>query len=480
MNLTPHPELPVAVIGAGPIGLAAAAHLAARGYAPHVIEAGASVAAHLESYRHVRLFSPWRYNLDKAATAALKAAGWREPTLDDLPTAGELIDRYLAPLARLPAIAAGLHLRTRVVAISREGFDRVKTRGRELAPFVLHVQTPEGPRQFRASAVLDASGTWGTPNPLGANGLAAPGEAELRGWIEYGMPDILGAFRRRYAGKHVLVVGSGHSALGSLLALAELAQDSPQTRIAWAIRGSNLAKIFGGGEADGFAARGALGSRLKHLYESGRLVLHRDFRVEALVRGARGIDVIGAGARAIDGVDEIIGATGARPDLSLARELRTRLDHWLESAEALAPLIDPNEHSCGTVRPHGFRELAHPEPGFFIVGAKSYGRAPNFLMATGYEQARSVVAALAGDLVSAADVQLELPETGVCSTQFAEDAAPAAGCCGGPAPAGVEACCVADADAKAAGEAGCGCGDPAPAAVIEQARAKASCGARCG
>jgi cation diffusion facilitator CzcD-associated flavoprotein CzcO len=475
------PELPVAVIGAGPIGLAAAAHLVARGYQPLVIEAGAGIAAHLESYRHVRLFSPWRYNLDPAATALLKQTGWREPALDELPTAGDIVDRYLAPLAQQPGIAMGLQLRTRVVAISREGFDRVKTKGRELAPFVLQVETPEGPRQFHASAVIDASGTWGTPNPLGANGLAAPGEAALRDRIEYGMPDVLGALRDRYAGKRVLVIGSGHSALGSLLALAELADHAPQTRIAWAIRGNNLAKIFGGGENDGFAARGALGRRLRKLHESGRLALHANFRVRALLRGPQGIDVLGEGSAAIAGVDEIIAATGARPDLSLARELRTRLDHWLESTEALAPLIDPNVHSCGTVRPHGFRELSHPETGFFIVGAKSYGRAPNFLMATGYEQVRSIVAALAGDLKAAEDVQLELPETGVCSTDFAEAPAGAAGCCGGPAPAGVEACCVADAEAKAAGDAGCGCGPAQPAvAAVAAPRAAAGCGPRCG
>lgn len=478
MSLT-HPELPVAVIGAGPIGLAAAAQLVARGYQPLVLERGAGVAAHLESYRHVRLFSPWRYNLDKAATALLQAAGWQAPTLDDLPSAGELVDRYLAPLARLPGIAAGLHFNARVVGISREGYDRVKTRGRELAPFVLQVETPEGPKQFRASAVLDASGTWGTPNPLGANGLPAVGEAALRNAIEYGMPDILGTQRGRYAGKRVLVVGSGHSALGSLLALAELAAQAPQTRIAWAIRGNNLARIFGGGEADGFAARGALGSRLKALHEAGGLVLHANFRIAGLRRGAHGIEVLGEGGAAIEGVDEVIAATGARPDLSLARELRTRLDHWLESTEALAPLIDPNVHSCGTVRPHGFRELSHPETGFYIVGAKSYGRAPNFLMATGYEQVRSVVAALAGDLAAAEDVQLELPETGVCSTQFADEAAPAA-CCGGPAPAEVQACCVADAQAKSAGEAGCGCSTSARPPVAEKPRVRASCGTTCG
>ncbi len=134
----------------------------------------------------------------------------------------------------------------------------------------------------------------------------------------------------------------------------------------------------------------------------------------------------------VDGIDEIICATGQRPDLTLTSELRLKLDPWLESTEALGPLIDPNLHSCGTVRPHGHRELAHPESGFYTVGVKSYGRAPTFLMATGFEQARSVVAAIAGDLAAADRVELELPETGVCSVNLAPEAA-ATGCCG-PAP----------------------------------------------
>ena len=178
--------------------------------------------------------------------------------------------------------------------------------------------------------------------------------------------------------------------------------------------------------------------------------------------------------------DEIIACTGFRPNLEMLNEVRLGLDSWLECTPALAPLIDPNEHSCGTVRPHGARELAHPEKNFFVVGMKSYGRAPTFLLATGYEQARSVVAFLAGDFEAAARVELELPETGVCNTTAAEGAA---GCCGGPAsasalaslrelrpdlavaasgrvggPAEVDDCCVKDADAKAAGETGCGCG----------------------
>ena len=470
------PRLPVAVIGAGPVGLATAAHLISRGFAPLLFEAGAGVAANLESYRHVHLFSPWRYNVDREAARLLKAAGWTEPTADVLPTAGEIIDGYLAPLARVPAIAAGLRFGARVVEVTRAGFDKVKTRGREAAPFVVRVETARGIEDHRALAVIDASGTWSSPNPLGANGLPAIGEEKLGHRIAYGMPDVLGRDRVRYAGRRVLVVGAGHSAMGSLLALATLAEQDPQTEIAWAIRGDNLARIFGGGENDGLPARGELGLRLKALYEKGRLTVRTRFRIRELREAGPTIDILaeeeGATTPPITGIHEIICATGARPDLSLTRELRVKLDPWLESTEALAPLIDPNVHSCGTVRPHGFRELAHPEPGFFMVGAKSYGRAPNFLMTTGYEQVRSVIAALAGDIKAAEEVQLELPETGVCSTQFGEaeagatccdtsESAPAranaSACCGGPAPADADACCVLDAEAKAAGETGCGC-----------------------
>lgn len=456
----------VAVIGAGPIGLAAAAHLVARGFEPIVFEAGPSVATSYESFRHVQLFSPWRYNVDPLARRMLEATGWKMPLEDSLPTAGAMIDRYLAPLAALPMIAPWIRYSHRVTSIAREGFDKVKSKGRENAAFVIRCETPEGEREFRAWAVVDASGSWAKPNPLGANGLPAIGEIEAAANIAYGMPDILGRQRARYAGKHVLVAGAGHSAAGGLLALAKLADEVPGTRIAWAIRGHNFARIFGGGENDGLPARGLLGRRLKALAESGRLEVHADFRTSAIRRRNGTLTVEGLGPdgeeRAIEGIDEIVVATGGRPDLSITSEIRVKLDAWLESTEQLAPLIDPNLHSCGSVRPHGHRELEHPEPRFYAVGAKSYGRAPNFLVATGHEQVRSVVAALAGDLVAADDVRLELPETGVCSTQFDEASS---GCCGGPPKAREDACCVKDEEVKQAGGAGCGCGDSRTEAV---------------
>jgi thioredoxin reductase len=453
--------LPIAVIGAGPVGLAAAAQLASRGLHFVVFEAGTSPGAALETFRHVRLFSPWRYDIDGAARSLLERTSWRSPEPEILPTAGELIDEYLVPLAKHPSLASRVRFGHHVKAITRSGVDKIKTAGRELAPFVLRTLGPEGEVDTLARAVLDATGTWTNPNPLGANGLPAIGEDRIRERVAYGMPDILGRERARYAGKRVLVVGSGHSAMGNLLSLFTLAEQTPSTRVVWAVRRDDVARVFGGGEKDGFEARGALGARVRALVESGGLEVHTGFRVHALRETSEGIEVTafpGRDQASIRRIDEVIASTGARPDLELTRELRLSLDPWLESTQKLAPLIDPNVHSCGTVRPHGHRELEHPERGYYAIGARSYGRATSFLLATGYEQARSVVAALAGDLAAADEVRLELPETGVCSTDFDDGEGASGGCCGGPAPKGVAACCALDAEAKSAGQAGCGCG----------------------
>ena len=455
----------VAVLGAGPVGLAAAAHLIGRGLTPLLFEAGPAPGANLATYRHVRLFSPWRYDVDKAARQLLERHGWTAPAADALPTAGELLDGYLAPLAATPEIAPHLLLGHRVTAITRAGFDKARTKGRDAAPFLIRAETADGPREYLAGAVIDATGTWSQPNPLGADGIPALGEAALAARIDYGMPDVLGTARTRFVGKRILVVGAGHSAAGTLIALARLAHDDPETRIVWATRGARLDRVFGGGDADGLPARGELGMRLKALRDAGGLALRQNFRIQAVDEIDGRLRVTGAPvegvAPVIDGIDRIVCAAGARPDLGLSRELRVRHDPWLESTDALAPLIDPNEHSCGTVRPHGHRELAHPEPGYYVVGAKSYGRAPNFLLATGYEQVRSVVAALAGDLAAADDVQLDLPETGVCNTRLTYDgpaSGPADSCCG-VAPEAAAACCVPAPSARGA----CGCRTPAAA-----------------
>lgn len=415
-----HP-LPIAIIGAGPVGLAAAAHLTERDLPFVLLEASPAVAASFASTAHVRLFSPWRMNLDAAAVRLLEPTGWKSPTLELLPTAGEMRTRYLEPLARL--FADRIRYATRVTAITRRGFDKVKTPGREDSPFVLRVQSDAGESELSARAVIDASGTWTTPNWMGAAGLPALGEREHAARIAYGMPDILGADRARYAGKRVLVVGAGHSAAGNLLALSELALAATGTQPVWGIRSENIARTLGGGAEDGLPARGQIGTTLRELIATGKVELHVGLGIEAVTLRDEKLEVTGhssQGQTSVGHLDEIIVATGCRPDWTPARELRLRLDPWLESTDKLAPLIDPNVHSCGSVPPHGHRELEHPELGFYAVGAKSYGRAPNFLLATGYEQARSVVAALAGDRAAADNVELVLPETGVCSTDIVE------------------------------------------------------------
>ncbi|SMH26147.1 NAD(P)-binding domain-containing protein [Mesorhizobium australicum] len=453
--------LPVAVIGGGPVGLAAAAHLRSRGLPVKVYEAGTSVGTNIRDWGHVRVFTPWRYCVDPAATKLLERQGWRLPSADVFPTGSDIVANYLEPLAATPELAEVVETGARVTAISRQGLDKVVNRGREQRPFVLLVKTAEGVRRELAKAVIDASGTWANPNPLGASGLPATGEAEFVDRIAYGIPEVLGRDRALYAGKATLVVGAGHSAANALLDLVRLAKTDPATRAIWATRSTNLVRIYGGGDADQLPARGELGAETRNLVESGQVPLLSGFAITS-IQEVEGRIVVGGetaeGPRTIGPVDRIIAATGQRPDLLLTRELRLDLDPWLESTRALGPLIDPNEHSCGSVPPHGHRELTHLEPGFFTVGIKSYGRAPTFLLLTGYEQVRSIAAALAGDRAAADNVQLVLPETGVCTTTFSVEGAEGVGCCGGPAPKAADACCLADSVAKGEGNIGCGCG----------------------
>ena len=451
--------LPIVVIGAGPVGLAAAARLVERGLRPFVLERGPEAGAAVAAWGHVRVFSPWSYNIDPAARDLLAAIGWRAPDPEALPTGRDLVREYLAPLAAHPAIAPNLTFGARVEAITRASLDKVASDGRSDAPFVVVWRDGVGTgRRVEARAVIDASGTWGAPNPMGVDGLPVEGEREAAARIAYGIPDVLGRDRSEYAGRQVLVVGAGHSAINVVLDLLRLQRETPVTRVAWALRRDSIDRLLGGGLNDTLPERGALGLAAKRAVEAGRLEMLAPFAAERIAPNGDGLRVTArvGGRLTTRLVDRIVVATGFRPELGMLRELRVALDPAVEAPPALAPLIDPNLHSCGTVPPHGAAELAHPEPGFYIVGAKSYGRAPTFLMATGYEQVRSVVAEIAGDHASARAVRLALPETGVCSAAPAPGAV-ASGCCGGPAPAEVDACCALDADAKTAGEVGCGC-----------------------
>lgn len=428
-------ELPVAVIGAGPAGLAAAAHLRGRGIPVLVLESGPAAGAAVSEWGHVRLFSPWSELIDPAAEKLLAANGWTAPNPARYPTGSTWVASYLQPLAH--ALGDSVRYSTTVTSVTRQSRDRLVSSGRDEAPFTVHVRTGTGAAHVAARAVIDASGTWTGPNPLGGDGVPAIGELEAANHISYRIPDLGDdAVRAKYAGRHVVVAGTGASAKGALIGLTELAKEAPGTRVTWLVRRAGVGEAFAGSGQDELPERGALGQQAKAAVEAGPVSTLNGFRTAALSASENGTLTIEAfDGQTVDGVDEVIVLTGFRPNLGMLSEIRLDLDPVLEAPRTLAPLIDPNEHSCGTVYPHGAKELAQPEVGFYLVGMKSYGRATSFLALTGFEQTRSVAAAIAGDHESAARVELTLPDTGVCggAGTFDDESAIDGGCCGAPA-----------------------------------------------
>ncbi|WP_405639385.1 FAD-dependent oxidoreductase [Streptomyces sp. NBC_00019] len=430
-------RLPVVVIGAGPIGLAAAAHLLERGLDPLVLEAGPTAGSAVREWSHVRLFSTWGELVDPAAEKLLAPTGWVRPDSAAYPTGGDWAEHYLQPLA--DALGDTVRYGARVTGVARAGRDRIVDAGRDEQPFTVHIETSDGREErLTARAVIDASGTWTTPSPVGADGLPALGEKVAADRISYRVPDLNDpAVRARYAGKRTAVVGSGVSAFTALALLADLAKEEDGTHAVWILRRAIGSNTYGGGEADQLPARGALGLRAKAAVEAGHASAVTGFRTQVVERDGNQLVLIAEGGRRTDPIDEVIVLTGFRPDLSFLSELRLGLDERLQAPTALAPLIDPNVHSCGTVYPHGVNELSHPEQDVYLVGMKSYGRAPTFLAMTGYEQVRSITAAIAGDQEAAERVELTLPETGVCGGAGLFDGPGTAeqsggGCCAAP------------------------------------------------
>lgn len=418
-------ELPVVIVGAGPQGLAAAAHLVERDENVMVVERGEGPAAAVSEWGHVRLFSAWPELTDAAGRRLLEATGWTAP-VSGYPTGAEWVDGYLAPLAN--ALGERVHYATTVTGVARHGRDKVVEGGRRGQPFVVHTLSADGQEsRVLARAVIDASGTWALPNPAGADGYPALGEAAASDLISYRIP----ADVSELAGSHVVVVGAGHSAVHAVLRLSELARRAPGTRVTWILRRGAATNVFGGGAGDELPERAALGSRARKMVDEGVVELVTGFRVAEFRQAADGLTVVAEDGSEVAGIGRVFALTGFRPDTEMLRELRIDLDPALEAVAGIASEINPNIHSCGSVGATGARELAQPEQGFFIVGAKSYGRAPTFLALTGFEQVRSVAAHLVGDHEAAGRSELVLPDTGVCggAGDFDDNAG---SCCAAP------------------------------------------------
>jgi thioredoxin reductase len=364
----------------------------------------------------------------------LEESGWVAPQTG-IPTGAEWVNGYLAPLAS--QLGDRVRYGARVIGVGRKGRDLSVDADRESQPFVLQVRRTDGQEErIEAAAVIDASGTWGIPNPAGAEGLPALGEraANEAGLLGYTIPTAEQI--AELAGRHVVVVGNGHSATTAIGTLAQIAKREPATRITWVLRRGTVGNTFGGGGSDGLSERGALGVRAKQAVDEGLVELVTGFRTEAVTLDGNRAIVVAEDGRELAPADRVIVLTGFRPDLSFLSEVRLELDMRLQAPSRLAVEVDPNLHSCGSVRATGAADLAHPENNFYIVGAKSYGRAPTFLALTGFEQVRSVVAEIAGDREAAERVDLVLPETGVCggAREFEAPVEAGGGCCAVPEP----------------------------------------------
>ena len=436
-----HPGLPVVVVGAGPAGLAAAAQAQARGIATVVLEAGGSAGSAVLEWGHVRLFSPWSELIDPVAEKLLTEAGWTSPEPTAYPTGREWVEQYLAPLADRLAATPEVEIRYdhRVVGVARAGRDRLVAIGRDEVPFSVHVAGARGPHRAdrrRRHRRLRHVGL--RPNPLGGDGYPAIGEPEHADRIFYGIPDLTRPeVAERYAGKHVAVAGRGASAQNALVALTR----SPSATRAPGSRGWSAAttptEAFGGGDNDQLEQRGALGSSARRAVADGPVTTVTGFRT-ARVDGAPGTATDAGLGRRPAGRRRRRGRRRhrlpPRPLLAVGGAPRPRR-RALGARSRSRPEIHPAYHSCGSVSPHGANLLRQPEGDLYLVGMKSYGRAPSFLTLTGYEQTRSVVAEIAGDHEAAARVELVLPDTGVCGGSGLFDESADGGCC---APAAAE------------------------------------------
>ncbi len=390
----------IAILGAGPVGLEAALAAVDSGRSFTVYEASSEVAGNVRAWGHVRLFTPWSMNVSPRMAAHLSAAGIDVPGGDECPTGTELVERLLAPLAALPEVAPHLRLGARVLAVGRHGLlkhEEIATAARAARPFRLLVETDGGEEVAAASAVLDCSGTYANPNTLGDGGVPAPGERALDADIVRTLPDF-DAEPDRWTNGRVLLVGTGASAQTAARSLAALAAGHPATEVVWAVRDAE--PTWGAVDDDPLPARASLVAEATRLAAGAQpeVTVRTGVAVEGLARDGGRIRVIlgsEAGDRDDVVVDRVLALTGYVGDHALYRQLQVHECYATAAPIDLsAALLGAAGGDCLDQVSHGPDVLRNPEPNFFILGVKSYGRVNQFLLRIGFEQVDDVFSLL--------------------------------------------------------------------------------------
>lgn len=400
----------IAIIGAGPTGLDAALAALEAGVEFRVYEASSRAGGNVRAWGHVRLFTPWSMNVSPRARAALAAEGQAVPSGEGCPTGNELAHEVLDPLARLPRLAPHIRFGSRVLEIGRDGLlkhDEIGTGARTSVPFRLLIQGSDGEEHVeRADVVLDCSGSYSTPNALGVGGIHAPGERSAADRIIRRIPDLdvpsFSGDAPGWAGRRILLVGAGHSAQTAARDLAGLVRRSPDTQVVWAIRSES--PDFDAVDDDPLPERAALVAAARELALARETPL--DVRlgavVDALAPSESGIVVTLRGPEGTTDqvvVDRVVSLVGAVGDARMYRQLQVH-ECWATQGpmKLAAALLASSSTDCLTESGHGPETLRNPEPNFFILGDKSYGRSAKFLMRVGWEQVDDVFTLLESSL----------------------------------------------------------------------------------
>lgn len=398
-------EAHLAILGAGPIGLEAALAAAEAGIPYVLIEQGDRIAHNVRSWGHVRLFSSWDLDVSARQRAALSSAGIEVPAGAACPTGTELVEHVLEPLARLPPIAQRLRLGTRVAAIGREGLLKqveIGTPARAGRRFRLLLDGSDGESVLYARSVFDCTGSYEQPAWIGDGGIPAPGELAAAARIARRLGDLgVGAHAeaRHWSGRRILLVGAGHSAQTAAVALAALASQEPQTRVHWVLRRERPA--IDADPNDPLPERRRLHEAARSLIEDGGpgLQVHLGATVDWLheeIDGSLRVAI----RRARDGaagseeiaVDRILALVGSQGDRSLYAELQVHECYATSGPMKLAAaLLGSGSGDCMAQQSPGADVLETSEPGFFILGSKSYGRNSAFLLRLGWEQVAAAI-----------------------------------------------------------------------------------------